>query len=180
MSNSGRVCNYSNCFEILNNKLILLSCGYWDDSLVINSFDETQYSPLYGHYDIVTCLAISQNEDYVVTGSKDTTVISWEICKNDPINIIKTESKRIYYGHDDEVTAIAIDSSNDIIVSGSKDGSCIIYTLHEAKFLHSFKPFEQVTDSVISIKTIKITTQSEILVYAIDFTKVRINIYIYI
>jgi len=52
----------------------------------------------------VTAIAVSKSVDYIVTGSRDTTVISWEIDKsNNTNNIIKSESKKIYYGHDDEV-----------------------------------------------------------------------------
>jgi len=124
-SNSGRVCNNSSCFETLGNKLSVISAGYWDNSLVVNTFDETQYSPLYGHFDIVTAVAVTKNVDFIVTGSKDTTVISWEIdmSNNNTFNsnsssinaysnnnnsntIVKSESKKIYYGHDDEVRYI--------------------------------------------------------------------------
>ncbi|OUM68124.1 hypothetical protein PIROE2DRAFT_4265, partial [Piromyces sp. E2] len=119
-SNSGRVCNNSSCFETLSNKLSVISGGYWDNSLVVNTFDETEYSPLFGHFDIVTAVAVTSNVDFIVTGSKDTTVISWEIdmsnnnsnnsnsssinnFNNNTNTIVKSESKRIYYGHDDEV-----------------------------------------------------------------------------
>ena len=98
------MCSNFQCFETLPNYLSVISCGYWDNSFVINTFDETEYSPLYGHFDIVTAVAVSKNVDFIVTGSKDTTVISWEIDRSNSSNtIIKSESKKIYYGHDDEV-----------------------------------------------------------------------------
>jgi len=116
-SNSGRVCNNSSCFETLSKKQSIISCGYWDNSLGINTFDETQYSPLYGHFDIVTAVAVSKYNDFIITGSKDTTVISWEIDMNNNSysnntsnfngnnsnSIVRSETKKIYYGHDDEV-----------------------------------------------------------------------------
>ncbi|ORX55869.1 beach-domain-containing protein [Piromyces finnis] len=190
-SNSGRVCNNSSCFATLANKLSIINGGYWDNSLVVNTFDETQYSPLYGHFDIVTAVAITKNVDFIVTGSKDTTVISWEIdMSNNNINnssfnndnnntIIKPESKKIYYGHDNEITALAVDSSNDIIVTGSKDGSCIIYTLREAKFLHSFKPFKEAENNSITIKSINITDNADIIVFAINYTKKQYLLQLY-
>jgi WD40 repeat protein len=178
--NSGRVCNNSQCFETLTNKLSVISCGYWDNSLVINTFDETKYPPLYGHFDIVTAIAVSKSVDYIVTGSRDTTVISWEIDKsNNTNNIIKSESKKIYYGHDDEITALAVDSNNDIIVSGSLDGSCIIYTLHDAKFLHSFKPFGEVQNCLISIRNINITDNGDIIIFAVNHTKKQYLLQLY-
>ncbi|ORY69241.1 beach-domain-containing protein [Neocallimastix californiae] len=179
-SNSGRVCSNFQCFETLPNYLSVISCGYWDNSFVINTFDETEYSPLYGHFDIVTAVAVSKNVDFIVTGSKDTTVISWEIDRSNSSNtIIKSESKKIYYGHDDEITALAVDSNNDIIVSGSLDGTCIIYTLRDAKFLHSFKPFGEVQNCLISIKFILITNNADIIIFAVNHTKKQYLLQLY-
>jgi len=192
-SNSGRVCNNSSCFETLSKKQSIISCGYWDNSLGINTFDETQYSPLYGHFDIVTAVAVSKYNDFIITGSKDTTVISWEIDMNNNSysnntsnfngnnsnSIVRSETKKIYYGHDDEITAIAVDSSNDIIVSGSKDGSFIIYTLREGKFLHSFKPFGETPNCIVYIKSITITENADIIIFTVNYTKKQYLLQLY-
>ena len=54
-----------------------------------------------------------------------------------------------------------------------KDGSCIIYTLHDAKFLHSFKPFGEVQNCLISIRNINITDNGDIIIFAVNHTKVK-------
>ena len=64
---------------------------------------------------------------YVVTGSKDTTVMLWEVdvaSKSPPEKPI-----HILFGHDDAVSAVAIDADLDMVASVSLDGTCIVHTL---------------------------------------------------
>ena len=52
----------------------------------------------------MTCLALSDNGDTLVTGSRDTTVMVWKLDLDDKLGQpVITTPKHVLYGHDDEV-----------------------------------------------------------------------------
>ena len=55
------------------------------------------------HQDIITCIALSTDSKTLITGSKDSTVVVWDI-QTKGTNIIRVEPIHVLYGHDDEVT----------------------------------------------------------------------------
>jgi len=60
----------------------LLSGGHWDHSFTVSALNTPKIPVVQTvkyHYDVVTCIAVSDCGRYVVTGSKDTTVVVWEI-----------------------------------------------------------------------------------------------------
>ena len=60
-------------FLVSADQRFLLSCGHWDNSFRVTAVDSGEnVHSCSAHKDIVTCLAISDAGDYVVTGSKDT------------------------------------------------------------------------------------------------------------
>ena len=93
---------------------------------------------LTAHKDIVTCLAISSNESCLVSGSRDTTLLVWEMLtpKGAPLRVNESPLF-ILYGHSDDVTCVAIDVGCDICVSGSKDGTCIVHNLRNGTYLRT-------------------------------------------
>jgi WD40 repeat protein len=56
----------------------LISCGHWDHSVRITGIDERcsffLYKIIYFHRDVVTCIGLTENGNYLVTGSTDNTV----------------------------------------------------------------------------------------------------------
>lgn len=128
----------------------LLSCGHWDNSFRCSHI-ETGYlmHSVSQHKDIVTCMALSETGNILVTGSKDTTVMVWEVgavttqistrAGGDEEYIGQTPI-HILYGHDDEVTCVDVNQDLDIVASGSKDGSCIIHTLKTGAYLRTIYP----------------------------------------
>jgi WD40 repeat protein len=131
----------------------ILSCGHWDNSFRCTHIETGQaLQTICHHKDIVTCLAISQVGDVVVTGSKDTTVMVWAVQQyanaaltaanpaTNPDNYLLEKPKHILYGHDDEVTVVAVNSNLDVVVSGSRDGTCIIHTLRAGRYVRTIIP----------------------------------------
>lgn len=123
-----------------NLKDAVFSCGHWDFSLRFSRPLLIQNSSSFvGHWrqrDVVTCVTLSENDEYLVSGSKDTTVLTWSIDKN---GNIARQPENILYGHDDEVTCVAVSSDLDVVVSGGKDGTMIVHTLRSGKYSRTIR-----------------------------------------
>lgn len=87
----------------------------------------------------------------LASGSYDTTVMVWELCKNrgeKKSRPSQTDSHRKDYivvdspfhilcGHDDVITCLFVSVELDIVISGSRDGTCIFHTLREGRYVRS-------------------------------------------
>lgn len=130
----------------------IFSCGHWDNSFRCSNLETGDLeASISTHKDIVTCMAISLTGDILVTGSKDTTVMVWELDAANSYSydgdeadcFISDKPKHILYGHDDEVTCVAVNRDLDMVVSGSMDGSCIVHTIRKGEYVRSIKPPEE-------------------------------------
>jgi len=149
-SNSGRVCNNSQCFETLANKLIVISCGYWDNSFKVLTFDGRRLlQSINQHRGTVTCAAVGLDGRTLVTGSRDTTLMIWTLNPGSGSALPVTVPPRLtLFGHYDEVSAVAVNCELDVVVSGGNDGSVLLHTLRTGTFVWSTNP---VGDRVTSI-----------------------------
>lgn len=151
------ISNSPYCFHLLGGKTVI-SCGHWDNSIRLTLLDSSKLiQTLIVHQDIVTCLSLA-GDKILVTCSKDTTVMVWELIQVRGNFKIQETPKHVLYGHDDEVTnfcftffvffilfffhfckvmCIVVEAELDVVVSGSKDGSCIIHTLRSGKYVRS-------------------------------------------
>lgn len=136
-------------FAVSTCERFIFSCGHWDNSFRCSHLETGDLeASISAHKDIVTCMAISQPGDILVTGSKDTTVMLWELDPShsysydaeDTDCFISDKPKHILYGHNDEVTCVAINRDFDIVVSGSMDGSCIVHTIRKGEYCRTIKP----------------------------------------
>ncbi|KAJ3438800.1 beige/beach-related [Anaeramoeba flamelloides] len=140
VSFTNKIENFNNCFNFDNSGKYFYSCGHWDYSVKLSNSDNNNLiQTIKEHKDVVTCLALDRfNQSLLATGSKDTTVIIWEINKKRE-NAVVQSSKKILYGHNDEITSVDIHSDLDIVASANKSGICIIHSLRAARFIRSFK-----------------------------------------
>ena len=76
---------------------------------------------LQGHTDYISCIAITNDQQYIVSGSDDKTIRIW--------NLQKRQVEAVLSGHSDWVTGIAITSDNKYIVSCSHDKHLGIWNL---------------------------------------------------
>jgi len=150
----------------------LLSCGHWDNSFRVTAIDSgVNVHSVSAHKDIVTCLALSEAGDFLVTGSKDTTVCVWAVAEH-VVDLashaafagqpnaaqaaaaaaaaaaagelyLLEQPVHILYGHDDEVTCCAVSSELDVVVSGSRDGTVMLHTLRSGRYTRTITPPEQ-------------------------------------
>ena len=82
-----------------------------------------------GHSSSVLCLALTSDQKYLVSGSKDKSIKVWSMVDRRPITTL--------YGHKSAVTQLILTSNNKFLVSNSSDMSIRIWnfctkTLHSA------------------------------------------------
>lgn len=59
---------------------MLISGGHWDNTVKIVPVDHpTHVQSLFGHKDKITCLCLTEDGKFLVTGSDDTTVLVWHM-----------------------------------------------------------------------------------------------------
>eukprot|EP01080_Neovahlkampfia_damariscottae_P008372 gene8372-197_t len=145
----------SQCIDI-DQKDTVYSAAHWDHSFKITNPNTNSIQSINRHKGVVTCLALSEDQNYLVTGSIDTTIMIWGISSNGEL-----ETRNILYGHEDEITCLAVSEDLDIVISGSKDKTIIIHTLLNGKYVRSISlPKNQSVDQV------KISKEGNILVYS--------------
>lgn len=116
---------------------VLFSCLHDDNSIRCLSLESYRnVASLNSHKDLVTCLALSEDNALLVSGSKDTTVRVWAAIPG-----------RSGYGppfmslndHDDEVVCVAVNSALGVVASSSKDGTIILHYLNSSEYITSIR-----------------------------------------
>ncbi|KAI8824082.1 uncharacterized protein EV422DRAFT_305900 [Fimicolochytrium jonesii] len=165
---------HSNLFAVTKDGRHLFAGGSWDCSFKVIQLENPQgpsttartVETIYGHRDIVTCIAISADENIVATGSRDTTVLTWELESTAQAVGVKKLRPKVFCGHDEWVTDVALDTEHGIVASGSTDGTVILHTLYDAGYLRSLRPCPEKPEEVLSIRRVLITQNACIVVYS--------------
>eukprot|EP01126_Amoeba_proteus_P004346 TRINITY_DN11452_c0_g3_i2.p1 TRINITY_DN11452_c0_g3~~TRINITY_DN11452_c0_g3_i2.p1 ORF type:complete len:184 (-),score=29.06 TRINITY_DN11452_c0_g3_i2:632-1183(-) len=101
---------------------------------------------LQGHKDRVTCLCLTEDGKFLVSGSEDTTLLVWNVITdqrsrtsrgNLPARVpifVEPHPPHILYGHSSRVTAVAASSEQDVCVSGSY-GTVMIHKLRRGDYV---------------------------------------------
>ncbi|KAG9337759.1 hypothetical protein JZ751_028257 [Albula glossodonta] len=119
---------------VSNDGRVLFSGGHWDCSLRVTALGKGKLQAeilttlLSVLVDVVTCLALDLCGIYLISGSRDTTCIVWQVIQ------------QVLCGHDQEVTCVAISTELDMAVSGSKDGTLILHSIRRGQFLRTLRP----------------------------------------
>ncbi|KAJ8327939.1 hypothetical protein QVD99_006326 [Batrachochytrium dendrobatidis] len=123
----------SQCIDITSNGQFIFVGGICDFSLCIYQIVNISVKlsdRVYGHRDVITCVGLSEDETFLATGSRDTTVRVWPLTYMRDKCIVNKNGCRIYYGHDDLVTTVLVNRDHGIVISGSADGTLIINSLY--------------------------------------------------
>ncbi|KAJ1562806.1 Neurobeachin-like protein 1, partial [Cladochytrium tenue] len=161
-------------FAVSRDGRFLFSAGHWDASFQVIS-NEGGGSTLrtvdvvYGHHDIVTCLAVGEDGRTLVTGSRDATAIAWELFTGTGDIVVRQDTRRVFYGHDEEVTSVAVNVEHDLVLSGSNDGTCIVHSLHEARYIRTVRPAARQRVDV-TVKRVAVTSLALLVVYSEEMT----------
>ncbi|KAJ3424666.1 beach domain-containing protein [Anaeramoeba flamelloides] len=128
---------FSNCFFLIKSSKCFISSGYFDNSFkIINAESGNLIQSISVHKDAVTTISFENN--ILVTGSRDTTVIVWEFLPK--LNKVNNTPKQILYGHDDEVNCVDINYKHDLIISSSSDGTCIMNSIGSGQYIRTIYP----------------------------------------
>ncbi|XP_031760024.1 neurobeachin-like protein 2 isoform X1 [Xenopus tropicalis] len=121
---------------------LLFSGGHWDNSLRVTSLSKGKViGHITRHIDVVSCLALDLCGIYLISGSRDTTCMIWQVLQQGGISCgLSPKPVQVLFGHDDEVTCVAISTELDMAVSGSKDGTVIVHTIRRGQFMRCIKP----------------------------------------
>ncbi|XP_075444218.1 neurobeachin-like protein 2 isoform X2 [Ascaphus truei] len=121
---------------------LLFSGGHWDSSLRVTSLSKGKIvAHITRHLDVVSCLALDLCGIYLISGSRDTTCMVWQVLQQGGFSCgLSPKPVQVLYGHDDEVTCVAISTELDMAVSGSKDGTINVHTIRRGQFMRCIKP----------------------------------------
>lgn len=132
--------NHSSFITTADNRF-MFACGFWDKSFRLFSTETAKIlQVVHGHFDIVMCISRSEcnlNQDcYVITGSKDCTVMVWmftsrnQAILGDNGSMDHPTPKATLTGHETEVTCVAVLAELGLVFSGSIKGPCLVHTLN--------------------------------------------------
>lgn len=135
--------NFSQKFKVKWNSFVttvdsrfLIACGFWDNSFRVYSTENSKIlQVIFGHFDIVTCLARSEcnvtSDCYVASGSADCTVLLWHW--NARTQSIVGEGdvptpRATLTGHESSIVCVTISAELGLVVSASEDGAILLHT----------------------------------------------------
>eukprot|EP01134_Creolimax_fragrantissima_P002008 CFRG2008T1 len=100
---------------------VVWTCGTWDGSFKSYLLNYVGGAKLLQrvrvHTDGVTCLALSENNELLLTGSKDTTVMVWKFLPDS--YKIHRQPQAMIYEHDQSIRCLAVNKDHDVVASGS-------------------------------------------------------------
>ncbi len=119
-------------FAVTPDARFVFSGGHWDNSLQVFSVAKTKtVCKVVRHMDVITCLSLDHGGNYVMSGSRDTTSIVWEVY---PVSgsggeygssgsaqgeVPNPRPIQVLSGHDKAVSCVALSTELDMAVSGS-------------------------------------------------------------
>nr|XP_019943616.1 PREDICTED: neurobeachin-like [Paralichthys olivaceus] len=130
----------THCFVVTADNRYILVCGFWDKSFRVYSSETGKLTQIvFGHWDVVTCLARSESyiggDCYIVSGSRDATLLLWywsgrhHIIGDNPSNTDYPAPRAVLTGHDQEVVCVSVCAELGLVISGAKEGPCLVHTI---------------------------------------------------
>uniref|UniRef100_A0A674NGX2 Neurobeachin n=1 Tax=Takifugu rubripes TaxID=31033 RepID=A0A674NGX2_TAKRU len=129
----------SHCFVVTADNRYILVCGFWDKSFRVYSSETGKLTQIiFGHWDVVTCLARSESyiggDCYIVSGSRDATLLLWYWSGRHHIIGDNTSNdypapRAVLTGHDQEVVCVSVCAELGLVISGAKEGPCLVHTI---------------------------------------------------
>ncbi|XP_066264160.1 neurobeachin-like protein 1 isoform X5 [Branchiostoma lanceolatum] len=157
----------SDLFVVSHDAKLLFSGGHWDNSLRVMTLAKSKFTArVTRHNDIVTCLALDNCGNHLISGSRDTTCMIWQIMHQNGVSQgISGKPLHVLYGHDAEVTAVGITIELDMAVSASKDGTCNMYTVRKGHYMRTLRP-PCTNPSRLTLPRLALSEEGHIVLYA--------------
>ncbi|GIQ82552.1 hypothetical protein KIPB_003712 [Kipferlia bialata] len=142
---------------------VVFTGGHFDGSLQANSVESGRLvQAVTRHRDVISCVAVTEDGRYLVTGSKDTTALVWALSPDtgtDGCMVAIRDTKagvglsdlsgspgdsssqlqplHVLSGHDQGVVCLDVCSGADLCVTGSLDGTLILTALASGLYIRS-------------------------------------------
>uniref|UniRef100_H0VBD3 Neurobeachin like 1 n=1 Tax=Cavia porcellus TaxID=10141 RepID=H0VBD3_CAVPO len=157
----------SKLFVVSHDAKLLFSAGHWDNSIQVMSLTKGKViSYNIRHMDIVTCLATDYCGIHLISGSRDTTCMIWQIMQQGGVPVgLASKPFQILYGHTDEVLSVAISTELDMAASGSRDGTVIIHTIKKGQYMRTLRPRCE-SSLLLTIPNLAISWEGHIVIYS--------------
>lgn len=157
----------SKLFVVSHDAKLLFSAGHWDNSIQVMSLTKGKIvSHNIRHIDIVTCLATDYCGIHLISGSRDTTCMIWQITQQGGTPVgLAPKPFQILYGHTDEILSVGISTELDMAVSGSRDGTVIIHTVQKGQYMRTLRPPCE-SSLFLTIPSLAISWEGHIVVYS--------------
>uniref|UniRef100_A0A670XSQ3 Neurobeachin like 1 n=1 Tax=Pseudonaja textilis TaxID=8673 RepID=A0A670XSQ3_PSETE len=159
----------SKLFVMSHDAKLLFSGGHWDNSIRVTSLTKGKMMAQHiRHMDIVTCLAMDFCGIHLISGSRDTTCMVWQIVQQGGVPIgLAPKPLQILYGHTNEVSSVGISTELDMAVSGAR--VCLLNALHlysvNGKYLGSESLKEEVSDLCVTGDAFWSTVNNQCLLF---------------
>uniref|UniRef100_A0A3Q2CLK2 BEACH domain-containing protein n=1 Tax=Cyprinodon variegatus TaxID=28743 RepID=A0A3Q2CLK2_CYPVA len=129
-------------FVVSHDGKLLFSGGHWDNSLRVTSLVKGKTVGQHiRHMDVVTCLSTDHCGIHLISGSRDTTCMVWQVLQQNGAPVgLSSKPIQVLYGHTDEVVSVAISTELDMAISGSRDGTVIIHTVRRGQYMRCLRP----------------------------------------
>ncbi|VCW97759.1 unnamed protein product [Gulo gulo] len=157
----------SKLFIVSHDAKLLFSAGHWDNSIQVMSLTKGKIiSHNIRHMDIVTCLATDYCGIHLISGSRDTTCMIWQITQQGGVPVgLASKPFQILYGHTDEVLSVGISTELDMAVSGSRDGTVIIHTIQKGQYMRTLRPPSE-SSVLLTVPNLAISWEGHIVIYS--------------
>uniref|UniRef100_H2LFI6 Neurobeachin n=1 Tax=Oryzias latipes TaxID=8090 RepID=H2LFI6_ORYLA len=134
----------THCFVVTADNRYILVCSFWDKSFRVYSSETGKLTQIvFGHWDVVTCLARSESyiggDCYIVSGSRDATLLLWYWSGRHHIIdghyhfifllYLCFAPRAVLTGHDQEVVCVSVCAELGLVISGAKEGPCLVHTI---------------------------------------------------
>uniref|UniRef100_A0A667HBP5 Neurobeachin like 1 n=1 Tax=Lynx canadensis TaxID=61383 RepID=A0A667HBP5_LYNCA len=168
----------SKLFIVSHDAKLLFSAGHWDNSIQVMSLTKGKtISHNIRHMDIVTCLATDYCGIHLISGSRDTTCMIWQIIQQGGVPVgLASKPFQILYGHTDEVLSVGISTELDMAVSGSRDGTVIIHTIQKGQYMRTLRPPCE-SSLLLTVPNLAISWEGHIVIYSSTEEKTNLKVY---
>ncbi|KAF8108563.1 hypothetical protein N665_0108s0096 [Sinapis alba] len=134
----------------------VITGGHVDNSIKLVSSDGAKtLETAFGHCGSVTCLALSSDSNFLVTGSRDTTLLLWKLHKGFSSQTSESEQNKssetpsssnskkrriegpiqVLHGHLREITCCCVSSEQGIVVSSSESSDVLLHSIRNGRLI---------------------------------------------
>ncbi|XP_072473428.1 neurobeachin-like protein 1 isoform X1 [Notamacropus eugenii] len=157
----------SKLFVVSHDAKLLFSAGHWDNSIRVTSLTRGKMIAQHiRHMDIVTCLSTDYCGIHLISGSRDSTCMIWQVVQQGGIPVgLVPKPLQILYGHTDEVSSVGISTELDLAVSGARDGTVIIHTIQKGQYMRTLRPPCE-SSLLLTIPNVAVSWEGHIIVHS--------------